>query len=330
MNNIKIVLDALGTDNQLEEIILGAINSVNNFQDLELRICGPEKDINEILKKYNCLSERVIIINSTEVISNSDNPINAIRQKKDSSLVKAYDILNQNEDYQGLVSAGSTGAILCGGIMKLNRINKCRPALAAVLPNGDKGFFCLVDCGANADCKSEHLVDFAKMGCCYMKSLFNINNPKVGLISNGSEDKKGNELTKEVFNLLKKSDLNFVGNIEGTEILSGKFDVLVCDGFSGNIVLKNIEGTAKTIIKEMLLTAKGTNDENEKKYIESMIKKLMTKYDFNSLGGATLLGFDKVIVKGHGAATTRTIEHIISQAYQLINNNIIDQIKDML
>ena len=193
----------------------------------------------------------------------------------------------------------------------------------------ENGYFCLCDCGANVDCKSEHLVGFAKMGTIYMKTYFHIDNPRVGLISNGSEDKKGNQLTKETHELLSKAEINFIGNIEGTKVLNDSIDVLVCDGFDGNILLKNIEGTAKTTIKDIYSKIKDSTDENEKKVLKELIKHLLNKYDFNFLGGAILLGVNKIVVKAHGSGDNETIKNTLLQSYKLAKNNLIDKIKKL-
>ncbi len=324
---IKIVLDTLGSDKGIEEIVKGGIDASLSNSDLDLVFAGPKDEILKIIKESS--NKEFEIIDAKEAITNLDNPIMAVRSKKESSLVKAMNYLNENDDALAFVSAGSTGAVLTSAIMKLKRIGNCRPVLTCMLPNEKGEFFCLADCGANADCKSEHLVDFAKMGSCFMSSM-GIENPRIGLLSNGSEDKKGNALTKEVFPLLKESGLNFVGNIEGTKILSGEMDVLVCDGFSGNVVLKNIEGTAKTIIKDLYRMMKTAKSEEERNILGKTINSLMSKYDFNTLGGATLLGVNKVVVKAHGAATKETIVHTVNQAYTLVKNGILEKMNESL
>lgn len=328
MKEIKIVLDAITTDGNLDKVIIGAVKALKELPKLKLYLVGPIDEINNQLKLNNFTSDNLIIIDAQDKITNFDNPIKAIRQKKESSLYKCFDLLKQNEDIEGLVSAGSTGALLCGAIMNLQSIGKCYPSLSTLLPNENDEFFCLIDCGANVDCTPKQLLEYAEISSCYMKCMYPNKDIKVGLLSNGTEDTKGNLLTKEVFQLLKESDVNFIGNIEGTDVLTGKCDIVVCDGFIGNIVLKNIEGSLKMVIKQLVKKAKTTNDEMEKKYLLKTVNELLSKYDLNSLSGATLLGVDKVIMKGHGNANENTIYNIVKQVYKLINNNLITNLKN--
>lgn len=328
MKEIKIVLDAITTDGNLDKVIIGSVKALKELPNLKLYLVGPIDEINNQLKLNDFTSDNLIIIDAQDKITNFDNPIKAIRQKKESSLYKCFDLLKQNEDIEGLVSAGSTGALLCGAIMNLQPIGKCYPSLSTLLPNENDEFFCLIDCGANVDCTPKQLLEYAEISSCYMKCMYPNKDIKVGLLSNGTEDTKGNLLTKEVFQLLKESDVNFIGNIEGTDILTGKCDIVVCDGFIGNIVLKNIEGSLKMVIKQLVKKAKTTNDEMEKKYLLKTVNELLSKYDLNSLSGATLLGVDKVIMKGHGNANENTIYNIVKQVYNLINNNLITNLKN--
>ena len=214
--------------------------------------------------------------------------------------------------------------------MNLKTVCKTQPFLSTLLPNEKEEFFCLVDCGANVDCTSKQLLEYARISNCYMKCLYPNKDIKVGLLSNGTEDTKGNALTKEVFQLLKESDVNFIGNIEGNDVLTGKCDVIVCDGFVGNVLLKNIEGSAKMIIKDLVKMAMNSKDEIEKKYLLKAVNDLMSKYDLNSLSGATLLGVNKVIMKGHGSANDNTIYNIVKQVYNLIKNDLITQLETKL
>ena len=331
MNKIKVVLDAITTDGNLDKVVEGAIKVVNEIDDLMLYLVGPKHDIQTILKQFNFNNNNNLeIIDAQDKITNLDNPMKAIRQKTESSLYKSFALLKENDDINGLVSAGATGALLCGAIMNLKPIGKCYPSLSTLLPNEKGEFFCLIDCGANVDCTSKQLLEYARISNLYMKCMYPNRDIKVGLLSNGSEDNKGNILTKEVFSLLKESDVNFIGNIEGNDVLTGKCDIVVCDGFIGNIVLKNIEGSAKMIIKDLVKMAKTTADEQEKKYLFKAVNELMSRYDLNSLSGATLLGVNKVIMKGHGNANESTIYNIVKQVYNLIKNDLINQLKEKL
>lgn len=326
MKEIKIVLDAITTDGSLDKVVLGAVNVLNELPDLTLYLVGPTNEINNQLSNYNLKYDNLVVIDAQDKITNIDNPLKAIRQKKESSLYKCFELLKQNEDIGGLVSAGATGALLCGAIMNLEPIGNCYPSLSTLLPNENDDFFCLIDCGANVDCIPKQLVEYAKISSLYMKCMYPNKDIKVGLLSNGVEDSKGNSLTKEVFSLLKESQLNFIGNIEGTDVLTGKCDVVVCDGFVGNILLKNIEGSFKMVIKQLVKKAKTTTDELEKKYLLNTVNELLLKYDLNSLSGATLLGVNKVIMKGHGNANEKTIYNIVKQVYNLIENDLIEKL----
>lgn len=323
---VNVVVDTMGSDNGYETIVKGAVKVSKEISDLKIYLVGDVDKIKPLIKDIN----NIEIIDAKDEITNYDNPIVAVREKKDSSLVKAYDFIKDKDDINILVSAGSSGAVLTGAIMKLERINKCRPGIMAMLPNEDGKLFALMDCGVNADCKAEHLFGFAKMANIYMKNVYNISSPRIAIVSNGSEDGKGNELVKGTTPLLKESGLNFIGNIEGTKVLENKFDVLVTDGFTGNVLLKNIEGTAKTIIRELYMQMASTTDEKEKAVIKKSITNLMTKYDFNSLGGAILLGVNKIIIKAHGSANSETIYNTIKQGYELALKNVVESLKKEL
>ncbi len=246
---MKIVVDVYGGDYAPSEILKGAVMALNCEKPISLVLTGKEEEIKKELALLACDMSRVEILNADEVITNDDVPTAAIKNKKNSSLVVALNALKAREDIVGLVSAGSTGAVLAGGIFLLGRIKGVsRPALAPLLPTVTDGNVLLIDCGANVDCKPVNLVDFAVMGSEYMKCVCGVESPRVALLSNGVEDKKGNELNKEAFPLLKAADINFVGNMEARDCLSGNYDVLVTDGFAGNIALKSLEGSAVSIL----------------------------------------------------------------------------------
>lgn len=323
---INVVVDTMGSDNGYETIVNGAVKVSKEINDLKIYLVGDVDKIYPLTKGIN----NIEIIDAKDEITNHDNPIVAVREKKDSSLVKAYDFIKDKDDINIFISAGSSGAVLTGAIMKLERINKCRPGLMAMLPNEDGKLFALMDCGVNADCKTEHLLGFAKMANIYMKNVYNISSPRIAIVSNGIEEGKGNELVKSTTPLLKESGLNFIGNIEGTNVLKNIFDVLITDGFTGNVLLKNIEGTAKAIIKELYMQMASITDEKAKAVIKKSIASLMAKYDFNSLGGAILLGVNKIVIKAHGSANSDTIYNTIKQGYELALKNVIDVLKKEL
>lgn len=321
----NIVVDTLGSDAGYKPIVNGVIRALKELTDLKVYLVGRSEEIKPIIQGI----DNIVLIDANEEITNYDSPIHVIKEKNNSSLVKAYDFIKENNDINIMISAGSSGAILTGAVMKLERINKCRPGLMALLPNEKGRLFALMDCGMNVECKAEHLLGFAKMASIYMKSIYNIENPRVAIVSNGSEEGKGNQLVKDTTVLLKESGINFVGNIEGTKVLSDEFDVLLTDGFTGNVLLKNIEGTAKTIIKEMYKQMAQSN-EAEQKVIKNIINNLMKKYDFNSGGGAILLGVNKIIIKCHGSANEDTFYNALKQGYELAKNNVIEEIEKNL
>ncbi len=326
---IKVVVDINGGDNSPSLMVKGVVEAINNNQDLKVVIAGQEEVIVEALKNETYNKEQIEILPCKDVVTNYDIPSMVLKQKPESSLVKGMRYLKEQDDAAGIVCIGNTGAVLASAMFVVGRINHCRPTLATLLPNALGGYMILADCGANVDTNEEQLLSFAKMGVCYAKAT-GIDNPKVGLLSNGKEDKKGNEVTKKTNALLHESDLNFIGNIEGNNALSGECDVLVSDGFAGNILLKNIEGVAKTIIKEMVVQAKQAKSKEEAEVIKNMIGKIMAKYNFNDQGGAILLGVNKIVVKGHGAATDKTIVSTINMVYELSKNHLIENMKNIL
>lgn len=326
----KVIVDVHGGDNPPSEIIKGAIDAVNEKEDLSIVLVGLENDLNESLKELTYPKDRVELVYATEVVTNYDSPTGVMKEKKDSSLIKAMNLLSQSDDIDGIVCCGNTGAVLASSMFILGRINRCRPTLATRLPNGKGGFTVIADCGANVDCKEEQLLGFAHMGIAYNKALGLSDNPKVALLSNGAEEKKGNELVKNTHILFKEQSFNFIGNVEGSNCLDGSCDVIVTDGFAGNVLLKNVEGTAKMLIKDMIKYARSLTDENEAKAVMKTVNYLMNKYDFNSQGGAVILGVNKIVVKGHGVANASTIKSTINDVCKLADNNLVEQIREAL
>jgi len=324
---MKIVVDIFGADTPLE-IIKGCVLSLK-YQGFELILSGDRQIIESELKKYKYDQKRIEFLDCKQVITNDMKPTDAIRDCKDSSLVKALDLLKNDDSVEGMISAGNTGAVLVGGTFRVGRIQGIdRPALAPLLPTVNDGRVCLVDCGANVDCKSEYLLQFGLLGSCYMSAMCGIANPRIGLVSNGTEDKKGNEQTKAAFELLKSSGLNFVGNLEARDALSGDFDVIVCDGFVGNVLLKSVEGTAKfvmTKLKETLLGG-GLKSKIGTLLIKDKLLALKEKMNYHAFGGAPLLGLQKVLVKSHGSSDADAIAISIAQVNKMIKNKMIESI----
>lgn len=326
----KIVLDAFGGDNAPIEIVKGAVISINSQQNFDVALVGKTDIIQSELAKYQFDKSRIEIIEASEVITNEDVPTDAIRIKKDSSLVVGMENFKKRDDLIGFISAGSTGAVLAGAMFKIGRIKGiARPALAPILPTVKDGNVLMLDIGANVDCKPEFLCQFAVMGTAYMRDVYKIANPKVALLSNGTEDKKGNALTKEAFPLLKETKgINFVGNMEAREILSGEYDVIVTDGFAGNIALKGTEGAVLSILailkKEIMSSFVSKIGAL---FLKKTFKNLKRKLDYNKSGGAPLLGIDKVVVKSHGSSKADSITASLTQAYELYQSKYIDSIK---
>lgn len=327
----KVVVDIFGGDNAPFAIIDGCLLALDKTdKNIGVVMVGKCDVINNYLsgKKYD--KDRVEVVDAQEVITNEEAPTVAIRSKKNSSLVVAIDYTKDNSDAIGLVSAGSTGAVLAGATLRLGRIRGLqRPALAPLLPTLDpvkKVLLC--DCGANVDCKPQMLVQFAQMGHAFMNSVYGIDKPRIGLLSNGTEDKKGNELTHETFQLLKQTDLNFVGNMEARDILSGEYDVVVADGFYGNIALKSCEGTALMLLK--LIKREITSTFSRKigaLMLKPAFKTVATVMDYNKSGGAPFIGVNKIVIKSHGSSKDLAICGSIMQVVDFDKHNLVDNIR---
>lgn len=328
---IKIIIDVFSGDDP-KALIRGTAAAVNVYPDVKVIMPGDPTYLERELALCDYDTKRLEILPASEVIGNDESPTTAIRQKKDSSLVRGATLLRTDPEVGGMISAGSTGAILCCGIFVVGRLRGIdRPALAPVLPTVDGGNMCLIDCGANADCRSEYLAQFALLGTGLMRSLCGVKDPRVALVNVGAEDHKGNMLTAQTAKLLAKMPVNFVGNMEAREALSGKYDVLVCDGFVGNVLLKSIEGTAAYAVSEMAetLRRKLPGEENAQ-LIDAAAREVMRRYDYNSYGGAYLLGCRKPIEKIHGAANERTIPYAVGLMRSMIMSGMTDKISEQL
>ncbi len=329
---MKIVVDIYGGDYAPDEILKGCVLALNSNKEINLVLVGKQDEMAQKLKSENYDKSRVEFVDAPDVITCEEVPTSAIRTKKESSLVKALERTKEDDECIGMVSAGSTGAVLTGAFLKIGRIKGIsRPALAPVLPTVDGGSVLLIDCGANVDCKPNMLEQFALMGNAYMKAVYNMENPRIGLLSNGTEDAKGNQLTKESFELLKKLPINFVGNMEARDITSGKYDVIVCDGFMGNIALKASEGIATTmltLIKREVYSSLKTKIGGA--LLKGSFKKIQAVLDYNQQGGAPFIGVEKLVIKSHGSSKAQSICGSIMQVYNMHKNNLIGKIKDSL
>ena len=327
---MKIVIDAMGGDNAPREIIKGAIGALQQRRGFSIVFTGNEEVIAKELSLYSYDKSRVEVKHACEVITNNEAPATAVRSKRDSSLVVGLKTLKEDEEAGAFISAGSTGAVLAGGIMYLGRIPGVkRPALCPAIPNVRGGMTLLCDAGANADCKPEYLAQFAVMATAYGKAAYGMDNPKVGLLNNGTEDHKGDIMHQEAFALLKETKgINFVGNVEGRDIMFGDSDIVVADGFSGNVALKSAEGCGKTvgaILKQEFSKAK-------MRYLiaRKQIEKVKTILDYNRSGGAIFLGLKKTVVKEHGSSKAETITATVLQAVDAVEGGTAERIAQML
>ena len=326
----RIIVDAMGGDYAPREIIRGSVQAWEEYTK-PITLIGRELTVLEELRAAGADPADFTIIDASEVIENEETPTTAIRRKKDSSLVKAFEILREEHD-SILISAGSTGAVLTGALLKVGRIKGVsRPGLAPLLPN-KKGGCLLIDCGANVDSKPENLVDFAIMGSVYMEKVMGRENPTVGLINDGVEEKKGNALAKEAHQLLKQCpSIHFAGNVEARDVTSGVVDVLVCDGFVGNVVLKEAEGVAMTLmgmIKEALYKSFLT------KMAALVLKPGLTKVkallNAEEYGGAPLLGINGGVIKAHGNSNAYAFKNAIRQAITFQENEVLKHIRTQM
>lgn len=323
-----IAVDGMGGDLAPIEVVAGCIDAINEFKDIEIIITGNEELILKELHKYNYDSNKISVIDAKEVIDPNESPVMAIRRKKDSSLVKALNLVKEKKA-DGIISAGSTGAFMAGALFIVGRIKGIdRPALAPVMP-GKNSPFMVIDVGANAECKPKNLLQFALMGKIYFEKILKVDNPTVGLINIGTEEEKGNELTKSTYPLLKESGFNFVGNIEPRDIPNGDVNVLVCDGFVGNTVLKLYEGTASTllsVIKDEIMSS--TLTKLGGLLLKPAFKNIKKKFNYKEYGGAAFLGVDGVCIKAHGSSDRLAFKNAINQCIIFHNNNIINNIKE--
>ncbi|MBE6055010.1 MAG: phosphate acyltransferase PlsX [Clostridium sartagoforme] len=329
---MKIAIDGMGGDHAPKAVVEGVIKSLNEYQGIEYYITGPKEQIEKELKNYSYDKSLINIVDATEVISPNEHPVMALKKKKDSSLYKALKLVKDKE-CDAVISGGSTGAFLAGCTLVVGRIKGIeRPALAPIMP-GKNGSFMIVDAGANVDCKPNYLVQFAKMGKIYYQGVLGVNNPSVGLVNIGAEEEKGNDLTKNAHKLLKEeSHLNFVGNVEPREVSKGDVNVLVCDGFVGNTLLKMYEGVASTLlgmIKEEILSS-GLMSKIGAVLLKPVFKTLKIKFDYKEVGGAPFLGVDGICIKAHGSSDAKAFKNAIRQTKTFFDNDVLGKIKEEL
>ncbi|MCR4891577.1 MAG: phosphate acyltransferase PlsX [Lachnospiraceae bacterium] len=328
---VKVAVDAMGGDNAPGEIVKGTVEALQESKDITVFLVGLEEDIRKELSKYQYPAERLNVVPASEVIETDEPPVNAIRRKKDSSIVVGMNLVKKGE-CDAFVSAGSTGAVLVGGQLIVGRIRGVnRAPLAPVFPT-TKGASILIDCGANVDARPDHLVQFAKMGSIYMENVLGIRNPRVGILNIGAEEEKGNALVKETFPLLKEvKDINFIGSVEARDIPAGAADVIVCEAFAGNVALKTYEGVGLTMIKEikggLMSSLRGKLGGL---LIKPVLKKTLKKFDVSEYGGAPLLGLNGLVVKTHGSSKSKEIKNSILQCVQFKDQDITGKIREKI
>lgn len=328
---VNIALDAMGGDNAPQAIVQGAIDAVKASSSIKVFLVGKEEEVNQELSKYSYNNEQIEVVDAREVIEMAEPPVMAIRKKKDSSIVKALNLVKSGT-CDAFVSAGSSGAILVGGQLVVGRIKGIeRTPMAPLIPT-KKGVSLLIDCGANVDARPSHLVQFAKMGSVYMENVMGISRPKVAIVNIGAEEEKGNALVKETFPLLKNTpEINFIGSIEARDIPKGHADVIVCEAFVGNVILKLYEGVGGTliqIVKEGMMTS--LRSKIGALLVKPALKKSLKSFDLEEYGGAPLLGLKGLVVKTHGSSKAVEIKNTILQCQTFKEQNINEKIKNII
>ncbi|MCR5403798.1 MAG: phosphate acyltransferase PlsX [Butyrivibrio sp.] len=324
---VRVALDAMGGDNAPYVTVKGAVDAVSECDRLKVFLVGQKDRIEQELSGYRYDKDRIEVVNATEVIEMAEPPVMAIRKKKDSSIVKAMYMVNHGEA-DAYVSAGSTGATLVGGQVIVGRLKGVERAPLAPLIPTEKGNSLLIDCGANVDARSPHLVQFAKMGTVYMENVMGIKNPTVAIVNIGAEEEKGNALVKETFPLLKNCpDINFIGSIEARDIPAGGADIIVCEAFTGNVILKMYEGVATSMLH---IIKKGLMSNLKTKIgallIKDDLKKSLADYSMDKYGGAPMLGLKGLVVKTHGSANDIEVKNSILQCVTFTEQKISEKI----
>lgn len=317
----KIVIDTKGSDKGPEEIVKGAFLALEKNPELSVLLVGDEEYLgSRVAGQSESIRGRVEILDAPDAVTNYDDPSVAVFKKTESSIMRSLAALSEREELFGMITAGNTGALIAGAVRYLPAPQRVRPCLAAILPAANGSFTCLVDTGATVDCTPSMLLHFARLGSELMNKMYGIDAPKIGLLSNGAEPTKGNKLVKEAHGLLKEAtDLNFIGNVEGNTALSGVCDVLVCDGFAGNQVLKVSEGMATRLITDMVRYAKKTGSSE----VMQLVGHLMGVYDFSSLGGGIILGCKKPVIKTRGSSGADAVANTAAMLMNMAANKAV-------
>lgn len=327
---MKIAVDGMGGDNAPKSNVEGCVNAIKEY-GVDIIITGDKEILEKEFSKYDFDKSKLEIIHTTEVVTNEDKPVEAIRSKKDSSMVVALKLVKEKKA-DAVISAGNTGALLTGGLLVVGRIKGIdRPCLCPAIPNVKMGMTLIADGGANADCKPINLVQFAGMSNIYAKKVLGLTSPKIAIANIGSEEGKGNDITKKSYEEIKKLDLNFIGNIEARDLINGVTDIIVCDGFTGNILLKSAEGVAMSVmklIKETLLSS--TKGKIGAMFIKNDMQKLKSMMDYSEYGGAPLLGVNGGVIKAHGSSDSVAIKNAINQGIKFAKGNVLEDIKSFV
>lgn len=316
---MKIAIDAMGGDHAPKEIVLGAMKGIEAFQDIHITLVGNEKEIEKYLTKH----ERIDVLHTEEMILATDEPVRAVRRKKNASMVLSAQLVADGKA-DACISAGNTGALMAAGLFIVGRIEGIeRPALAPTLPTLDGKGFLLLDVGANVDARPEHLLQNGIMGSIYCEHVRGIQNPRVGLLNVGTEEKKGNDLAKKSFTLLQQANINFIGNVEARDLLEGVCDVAVTDGFTGNMVLKTVEGTALSMFKMLKETMTSSlKSKLAAAVLKPDLMKLKGKLDYSEYGGAGLFGLKAPVIKAHGSSNAQALYNAIRQTREMVNKEV--------
>lgn len=327
---MKIVIDGLGGDNAPKSNVEGAVNAIKEY-NVDLIITGDRDLLEKEFSNYEFDRNKLEIVHTTEIIENEDKPVKAIRSKKDSSMVVALNLVKEGKA-DAIISAGNTGALLAGGLFVVGRIKGIdRPCLCSAIPNVKRGMTLIADCGANADCKPKNLVEFAAMSNIYARKVLGLENPKVALANVGLEEGKGNDLVKRSYEEIKKLDLNFIGNVESREVINAYTDIIICDGFTGNILLKSAEGVALSVmslIKETFMSS--TKSKIGALLIKDDLRKLKSFIDYSEYGGAPLLGLNGGVIKAHGSSDAKAIKNAINQGIKFAKGKVVEDINQFI
>ncbi|MBY2475282.1 phosphate acyltransferase PlsX [Clostridioides difficile] len=327
---MKIVIDGMGGDNAPKSNVEGAVNAIKEY-NVDLIITGDKDLLEKEFSNYEFDRNKLEIVHTTEIIENEDKPVKAIRSKKDSSMVVALNLVKEGKA-DAIISAGNTGALLAGGLFVVGRIKGIdRPCLCSAIPNVKRGMTLIADCGANADCKPKNLVEFSAMSNIYARKVLGLENPKVALANVGLEEGKGNDLVKRSYEEIKKLDLNFIGNVEAREVINAYTDIIICDGFTGNILLKSAEGVALSVmslIKETFMAS--TKSKIGALLIKDDLRKLKSFIDYSEYGGAPLLGINGGVIKAHGSSDAKAIKNAINQGIKFAKGKVVEDISQFI